>query len=67
MSIGFQRVGLEDIQHLQNMKAAGGGRRCGDNLEVAEGAPDGRALQHAVFGKVLLGDQPVIRRHVAGD
>ena len=49
------------------MKAAGGGRRCGDNLEVAEGAPHGRALQHAVVGQILLGDQSIVGGHVASD
>ena len=67
VSIGFQRVGLEDVEHLQNMNAAGGGRCCRDNLEVAEGASDWRALQHAVVGQILFGDESVVSRHVAGD
>ena len=35
--------------------------------KVAEGASDWRALQHAVIGQILLGDQPIIGRHVAGN
>ena len=67
MAIGFQRVRLEDIEHLQNMNTAGRGRCRRDNLEVAEGASDWRALQHAVIGQILLGDQPIIGRHVTGN
>ena len=67
MSIGLERVGLEDVEHLQDMNAAGGGRCRRDNLEVAEGASDRRALQHAVVGQILFSDQSVIGRHVAGD
>ncbi|CAI8353865.1 MAG: Uncharacterised protein [Halieaceae bacterium] len=49
------------------MDAAGRGRCRRDNLEVTEGAFDWRALQHAVVGQILLGDQPVIGGHIASD
>ena len=67
MSEGLERVGLEDIKHLQNMNAAGRGRCRRDDLEIAKGATDRWALQYAVVGQILFGDEPVVSRHVAGD
>ena len=61
VTVGLQRIGLEDIEYLQNMNATEG-RRCGDNLEIAEGAPDRRRSARGSWPN-LLGDQPVIGRH----
>ena len=65
--IGLERIGLEDVEHLQNMNAAGRGRCRRDNLEIAKGASHWWALEHAVAGKILSGDQPIVGRHVAGN
>jgi hypothetical protein len=50
-------VAFEDVQHLGDVHARCGGRRRADDLPIAIAAADRRALDHAVVGEVLFGDE----------
>ena len=50
-------VAFEDVQHLRDVHARGGGRRRTDDLPAAIAAANRRALDHVVAGKVLARDK----------
>ena len=60
-------VALQNIQHLRDVHAGGGGRRRPENLPAAIIGADRRALDGLVGGQVLARDEAAIRLHVIGE
>ena len=58
---------LQQVEHLQDVDAAGGGGRGGYHLETLETAAHRFSLQRAVVGQVLLADQAAAALHLGDD
>ena len=58
---------VQDLQHLQDVDAPGGGGRRGDHLEPPERPADRFALQRPVAGEILERDQAAARAHLRDD
>ena len=67
VSQGGQVLVFQQVEDLQDVHAAGGGRGRRHDLEVAEAAANRRPLQGAVGRQVLQRDQAVAALHLRGD
>ena len=56
---------FQDVEHLDDMAAAGGGRGHGDDVAAPIGAADHRALLGRAAGQVLLHQQALVLVHLA--
>ena len=60
-------VGAQDVEHLDERDASGGGWRRADDLVTVIGAFDRNALPDLVVGEVGFGDQAAVGLHVGGE
>ena len=63
----FQGVGLQQVQHLDDVHAPGGGGRRGYYRIIPEAGGYGLSFNSLVAGEVGFGDQPTVGSHVGGD